>query len=313
MKVSKEVSKGISKIFSAKHIESSTIDEHADDVPVGKVLSRREILGLFAGAGTTIFLAGCVPLQSVINASSSDASSATATATPGATTTGSTTSATTAAASPTTAATTTAATGSGTVLPTCVVVPELTEGPYFVDEKINRSDIRTDTDTGTVQEGVPLRLVFNVSSVSSGSCAAFQGAYVDIWHCNAAGLYSDEQQNNTVGQNFLRGYQVTDANGKAEFTTIYPGWYSGRTVHIHFKIRNALGATTSPTFTSQLFFDDTLTDTVFINAPYASKGTRNVRNANDSIYKSGGSTLLLNLTKEGDGYTATFNIGVSIA
>ncbi|OJW06322.1 MAG: hypothetical protein BGO39_25480 [Chloroflexi bacterium 54-19] len=268
-------------------------------MPVGKVLSRREILGLFAGAGTTVFLAGCVPLESVITGAGS--------------TTASSTPATTTAAATATAATTTVASGSGTVLPTCVVVPELTEGPYFVDEKINRSDIRSDTVTGTVQEGVPLRLVFNVSSVGSGSCAAYEGAYVDIWHCNASGLYSDEQQNNTVGQNFLRGYQVTDASGKAEFTTIYPGWYSGRTVHIHFKIRSALGATQQHTFTSQLFFDDTLTDTVFTGAPYSSRGTRDTRNANDNIYRSGGSTLLLNLTKEGDGYTATFNIGVSIA
>lgn len=291
----------ISKIFSAKRNESSPFDDHDDDVPVGKVLSRREILGLFGTAGTTVFLAGCVPLQSIITSSdTSDSSTAT------------TTSATTAATT-TSAATTTVTSSSGTVLPTCVVVPELTEGPYFVDEKINRSDIRSDTDTGTIQEGVPLRLVFNVSSVGSGSCTAYEGAYVDIWHCNAAGLYSDEQQNNTVGENFLRGYQVTDANGKAEFTTIYPGWYSGRTVHIHFKIRSALGATQQHTFTSQLFFDDTLTNTVFTSAPYSSRGTRDTRNANDNIYQSGGSTLLLNLTKEGDGYTATFNIGVSIS
>jgi protocatechuate 3,4-dioxygenase beta subunit len=294
-----------SKIFTAKPNESSPLNEHDDDVPVGKVLSRREILGLFAGAGTTVFLAGCVPLQSVItNSGSSDASTATATATAS-----STTAATTAAAT----ATTTVTSSTGTVLPTCVVVPELTEGPYFVDEKINRSDIRSDTDTGTIQEGVPLRLVFNVSSVGAGSCTAYEGAYVDIWHCNASGLYSDEQQNNTVGQNFLRGYQVTDANGKAEFTTIYPGWYSGRTVHIHFKIRSALGATQQHTFTSQLFFDDTLTDTVFAGAPYSSRGSRDTRNATDNIYRSGGSTLLLNLTKEDAGYTATFNIGVSIA
>lgn len=289
----------ISKLFSAKQPLPHNPGEHDDDVPVGKVLSRREILGLFAGAGTTVLLAGCVPLQSVINDAASSGSTTAVTSTT--------------TASATTSATTTATSSTGATLPTCVVVPALTEGPYFIDEKINRSDIRADTDTGTVQEGVPLRLVFNVSSVSSGSCAAYQGAYVDIWHCNAAGLYSDEQQNNTVGQNFLRGYQVTDANGKAEFTTIYPGWYSGRTVHIHFKIRSALDATTQHTFTSQLFFDDTLTDTVFANAPYASKGTRDVRNATDNIYQSGGSTLLLNLTKEGDGYTATFNIGVSIA
>lgn len=292
--------------FSKKNTPKTVVDEHDDDVPVGKVLSRREILGLFAGAGTTVFLAGCVPLQAAIN-SASEASSGSATAT--ATTAAATASASTSAA--TTAATTTTTTSSGT-FPTCVVVPELTEGPYFVDEKLNRSDIRPDTNSGTVQPGAQLKLVFNVSSVSSGNCAAYSGAFVDIWHCNAAGLYSDEQQNNTVGQNFLRGYQVTDASGQAAFTTIYPGWYEGRTVHIHFKIRSALDATKSHTFTSQLFFDDTLTDTVFASEPYASKGTRTIRNSGDNIYKSGGSSLLLNVTKDGDGYTATFNIGVSI-
>lgn len=302
----------ITKILAAKPIESSPSNDHDDDVPVGKVLTRREILGLFAGAGTTLFLAGCVPLESVLNsANSPGASPAAATTTAAPNSTGVTT--TMAATTTTASASTTVATGSGTVLPTCVVVPELTEGPYFVDEKINRSDIRSDTATGTVQQGIPLRLVFNVSRVGSGSCTAFQGAYVDIWHCNASGLYSDEQQNNTVGQNFLRGYQVTGASGKAEFTTIYPGWYTGRTVHIHFKIRSALDANTSHTFTSQLFFDDTLTDTVFTGAPYSSRGTRDTRNASDNIYRSGGSSLLLNLTKEGDGFTATFNIGVNIA
>lgn len=131
----------ISKIFSPEHTEHSAIGAYDDDVPVGKVLSRREILGLFAGAGTTVFLAGCVPLQSVINDASKPEATSTTSAAPASAT---------ASASTTTAATTTATTSSGAVLPTCVVVPELTEGPYFVDEKINRSDIRTDTKTGTV-------------------------------------------------------------------------------------------------------------------------------------------------------------------
>ena len=220
----------------SKKIAPEVVDEHDDDVPVGRVLSRRDILSLFAGGSATILLAGCVPLQSVIN-NASDSSASTS-----ASTNASTAAATTAAS--TTSATTTATTSSGT-FPTCVVVPELTEGPYFVDEKLNRADIRPDSNSGTVAQGAQLKLIFNVSTVSSGTCAAYNGAFVDIWHCNAAGLYSDEQQNNTVGQNFLRGYQVTDANGKAEFTTIYPGWYEGRTVHIHFKIRSALDATQS--------------------------------------------------------------------
>ncbi len=305
--------------------------EEPDDLPIGRVLSRREILALLAGAGATVLLVGCTPQQSTpVPATSAPASTA-AGATPPNTTiaaTGATTTAiqttaantspaavtaaiqTTADSPTTTAATTTAA---SVALPTCVVVPELTEGPYFVDEKLNRSGVRTDTNTKAVKEGVPLRLVFNVSQVSSGACTAYAGAYVDIWHCDALGNYSDVQQNNTMGQNFLRGYQVTSASGKAEFTTIYPGWYQGRAVHIHFKVRNALDTTKSHTFTSQLFFDDTLNQQVFTLAPYKSKGQSTTKNANDSIYRSGGASLLLNPVKEGDGYIATFNIGLSIA
>ena len=121
---------------------------------------------------------------------------------------------------------------------TCIVRPQLTEGPYFVDERLNRSDIRPDPTTGSVEPGVPLVLRFNVSRVSGNSCAALAGAFVDIWHCDAAGNYSDISggagQGNTLGQKFLRGYQVTDSGGAVEFQTIYPGWYPGRATHIHF-------------------------------------------------------------------------------
>lgn len=119
-------------------------------------------------------------------------------------------------------------------------------------------------------------------------------------------FYSDvaDRSFNIVGQKFLRGSQVTDANGIATFTTIYPGWYQGRTVHIHFKVQS----TSSTVFTSQLFFDDTFTDHVFTQAPYASKGTRNTLNSNDNIYKQ---QLLLNMNKTDQGYAATFDIGMN--
>ncbi|MGH7792987.1 MAG: twin-arginine translocation pathway signal protein, partial [Thermodesulfobacteriota bacterium] len=111
----------------------------------------------------------------------------------------------------------------------CIVRPEQTEGPYFVDEKLNRSDIRLDPSDGSVKEGVPLQLVFHVSQVSKGGCAPLAGAVVGVWHCDALGVYSDvvDPSFSTVGKKFLRGYQVTDANGTAQFTTIYPGWYQG--------------------------------------------------------------------------------------
>src|SRR5215470_346142 len=128
-----------------------------------------------------------------------------------------------------------AATRSGT----CVLDPSLTKGPYWVDEKLDRSDITEG------KAGVPLALEIAVYAYASGSCTPLSGAQVDIWHCDATGSYSDVSANNTVGQKFLRGYQATDANGVARFTTIYPGWYSGRTVHIHVKVR--LGADTEAT------------------------------------------------------------------
>lgn len=196
----------------------------------------------------------------------------------------------------------------------CVVRPQLTEGPYFVDEKLNRSDIRTDPTTGVVSTGVPLILQFNITGTGGGNCAPVPNAQVDIWHCDAAGAYSDISngagQANTSGRKYLRGYQNTDSNGEAQFTTIYPGWYSGRAVHIHFKIRLYTGSQKTYEFTSQLFFNDTLSDQVFTQSPYNTRGTRNTRNSNDGIYNGGGSQLLLTATPSGQGYAATFNIGL---
>ena len=150
-----------------------------------------------------------------------------------------------------------------------------------------------------------MALTFNVSKVTSGGCTPLQGAKVEIWHCDAAGAYSDVSDPgfNTKGQQFLRGYQATDANGKATFTTIYPGWYRGRAVHIHFKVH----PDASTVFTSQLFFDDALSDQVFAQAPYAGKGQRDTLNSRDSIYKD---LLLLTVAKAGQGYAATFDLGI---
>jgi len=195
----------------------------------------------------------------------------------------------------------------------CVARPALTEGPYFVDERLNRSDIRSDPATGTVKPGVPLRLKFNVNQVSGSACAPLSGALVDIWHCDALGVYYDVSVGmgnpDTRGQKFFRGYQVTDADGNVEFLTIYPGYYTGRTVHLHFKIRLFSGAQRTFEFTSQVFFDDALTDQVFAQAPYNTKPARGTRNNNDGIYSS---QVLLSLTSDGQGgYTSSFDIGLS--
>jgi uncharacterized protein (TIGR03437 family) len=197
----------------------------------------------------------------------------------------------------------------------CVGRPALTEGPFFVDERLNRSDIRTDPSNNTTKPGVPLKIKFNIFRTSGSTCTPLVGALVDLWHCDATGGYSDvsgQGNPNNLGQKFLRGYQITDVNGAVEFTTIYPGWYSGRTVHLHYKVRLFSGTTRTYDFTSQVMFDDTLTDQVFTQSPYSARPNRNTRNSNDNIYQSGGSTLLLNLTADGQGgYTTSYDISLS--
>jgi protocatechuate 3,4-dioxygenase beta subunit len=200
------------------------------------------------------------------------------------------------------------------MVPSCVVRPEQTEGPYFIDEKLNRSDIRSEPSDGSVKPGVPLRVAFHVSRVSGSSCSPLSGAVVDLWQCDALGLYSDvrDARFDTRGKKFLRGYQTTDANGVAEFLTIYPGWYPGRTVHIHFKIRNEPTSQRAQEFTSQLYFDESITDQVFQQAPYNSKGSRRTTNDADSIFRRGGKQLILAVTKDAQGYAAKFGIGLQI-
>ena len=240
------------------------------DRQVGQILGRREALAVFRSAGAAILVL-CIPRKS----SSVQAQS------PG-------------------------------TLPACVVRPEQTEDPYFVDEKLKRSDIRSDPSDGSVKDGVPLKLTLRVSQIGSAGCTPLTDAIVDIWHCDALGVYSDVNDPNfsTAGKKFLRGYQVTDANGTVQFSTIYPGWYPGRTVHIHFKIRTDGTSRQSYEFTSQLYFDDSITDRVHTQAPYATKGQRTLKNAQDGIFRDGGDQLLLALTKTSQGYAATFDIGL---
>lgn len=198
--------------------------------------------------------------------------------------------------------------------PGCVVKPQQTEGPYFVDEKLNRSDIRSDPSDNSIKPGIPLRLVFRVSEINGSSCKPLNNAAIDIWHCDATGVYSDIEDRNfsTVGKKFLRGYQVTDANGTAQFITIYPGWYPGRTVHIHFKIRTNSVSQPGYEFTSQLYFDDVFTDQVYIQSPYALKGQRTIKNEQDGIFQAGGKQLMLQLTKNRQSYVGSFDIGLQL-
>ncbi len=274
-----------------------TIQPQDDDKPVGRVLSRREVLALL-GAGTgAALLAACVPAA----LSSSGSASASPPVSPPVSPSS----------SPAISPSATASATQAAAVPSCIVRPELAGGPSYVDEKLNRSDIRSDTATGVLREGAALALTFAVSRIDAGACTRFADAIVDVWHCDALGLYSDvsDPGASTLGQKFLRGYQVTDASGMAAFTTIYPGWYPTRAVHIHLKIRTDAGLE----FTTQLFFDDSLTDTVLQRQPYAAHGPRDTRNAGDAFYRGVGDQLLLDVRPVGDGYAATFEIGLQVA
>jgi len=205
-----------------------------------------------------------------------------------------------------------AATSAPTAEPVaCVLTLEETEGPYFVDEKLNRSDITSDPSNGSIKEGVPLALNMTVSTVSGATCIPLAGVLVDMWHCDAEGAYSDISggagQANTAGQKFLRGYQTTDASGRVAFKTIYPGWYRGRTVHIHFKVRTAEGL---ESLTSQMFFEEAVTDAVIAQAPYNARGAPDTRNSNDNIFDP---SLIVALTEAGSGYAGSFHVGVNPA
>ncbi len=195
----------------------------------------------------------------------------------------------------------------------CIAQPEQTEGPFFVDEALEWSDIRVDPSTRKVSAGAPLALQFVLSRVTSaGTCAVLRGATVDIWHCDALGRYSgvQDRRNNTRGQQFLRGYQVSDDDGIVRFTTIYPGWYGGRAVHVHFKVRTPGENGRTGEFTSQLYFQDELTDRVHATDPYASNRGQRLLNTRDMMFREGGTQLILPVVEGGGGYSATFRIAM---
>lgn len=196
--------------------------------------------------------------------------------------------------------------------------PQQTEGPYFVEDMPNRSDIRSDTSNGSVEQGIPLRLVIHVYGVNDGSCVPLKGAKLDIWHANSQGIYSGVKDMGTAENNFLRGYQVTDNNGTVEFTTIYPGWYEGRAIHIHDKVRIFNGQEKELEWTAQLYFNNSINEQVHEQTPYNSHGPVKTTNEQDMIYtgasadgliqKNSGEQLMVNLTKQGASYLGTFNV-----
>jgi protocatechuate 3,4-dioxygenase beta subunit len=188
-----------------------------------------------------------------------------------------------------------AAVANGTV--SCVLTPELTQGPYYVaNEKVRR-------DITEGKPGTPLELRLTV--VSASTCRPIKNAAVDIWHADAGGVYSGAIANNP-GTTFLRGIQRTNQNGLALFETIYPGWYQGRAVHIHVKVH--VGG--NVVHTGQFFFSDALTQAVYATAPYSARGNPDMTNAQDAIYRNGGSRSMLKVTKAAPGYRGAITMGV---
>ncbi len=266
--------------------DQHTHDElHDDDKPVGRLLSRREMLTLLGGGSAALFAGLSLPQLVAAQAE-------TPTAMP---------------------------------LPSCVVKPDLTEGPYFVGNDLNRIDIRVDPTDDTVKDGLPLKLVYRVTDVTGGTCTPLEGAQVDVWHCDAEGVYSGVNNPgvDASGALWLRGYQITDADGLAEFITIVPGWYPGRAVHIHFKIRTTGTDGQDYEFTSQLFFDPEQIETIYAEPPYAAHGLPDRPNEQDSIFQQSEGVLTLALepleTEDLEtldmetGYQATFDVGLDLS
>jgi hypothetical protein len=184
----------------------------------------------------------------------------------------------------------------------CTLYPEQTAGPFYLD----LDQLRTDITEG--KAGAPLRVVVQVQSEA---CAPLKDLAVDLWHCDAEGLYSGFQGQlgniDTTGQTFLRGTQVTAADGVAQFDSIYPGWYPGRTTHIHFKVH-----TSSITeATSQLYFPEDVTSEIYGMAPYDTRGQKDTPNDLDGV--TGGALPPLAMMS-GDataGYVATIVVIVA--
>jgi protocatechuate 3,4-dioxygenase beta subunit len=197
----------------------------------------------------------------------------------------------------------------------CILAPEQTEGPYYIAKEKVRKNI-TEGRPGTL-----LKLRFAVLNAST--CKPIKGAAVDIWHCDSGGVYAGFEAASKGGppgggsgptdkHTYLRGIQLTNAHGACEFQTIYPGWYRGRTVHIHVKVHLHNDVTGHVVHTGQLFFADTLTTKVYQSTPYKSRAaSRDTLNSGDSVYRSGGTQSMLTMQKNRDGsYTGTIALGV---
>jgi protocatechuate 3,4-dioxygenase beta subunit len=178
----------------------------------------------------------------------------------------------------------------------CVIVPEVTEGPYYFDPALLRADITEG------RPGLPMTLKMQVVDQT---CAPLAKARVDVWHCDADGIYSG--YNGYEGETFMRGTQMSDAEGMVTFQTVYPGWYRGRTTHIHFKV--FLNETT--VLTGQIFFPDDVSEQVYATvAPYTARSGRDTFNDEDGIARQAGAASVASIEGTPEAYTAALVVGV---
>ena len=266
--------------------ETSTDNDGDSRVPV---ISRRAALAMLGMVGAGALLTAC---------GSSSPSSSSATTSPSTTE------------PPSTSSTSTAAAGTTTSIPTvsCVLTQEQEQGPYYYPAAAIRSNI---TDG---KAGVPMNLHVTVIDIST--CKPVPNATVDIWEADALGAYSD-----TSSGLFLRGLQPTDAKGVATFTSIYPGWYPGRTNHIHVKVH--IGGTIATkytgghvTHTGNLFFPEEISTAVARISPYTDNTSSRTTLTSDFVYHGqNGSGSIMTLTpidpsKPEKGYVASIVLGV---
>ncbi len=206
--------------------------------------------------------------------------------------------------------------------------PGAEEGPFWVDGQVKRVDMRPDSVTGVYPAGLPLYLGLTVSQLSDTAPYTIKplvGARVDMWNANAQGVYSDESSESTTGTDYQRGYQTTNSHGVVNILTNYSGWYSGRTPHIHLRIRTYdTSGNVTYNYCTQLFFDDTITAQVFANnAAYARTQTRDAYNNTDRVFAASGTNgspaseagdyLLMKLAQNGTKAVASFHVVMDLS
>ncbi len=259
--------------------EPSDVSESTQGDDRSALLSRRRVvMGGVVGLG--VVLAGCSSDDDDGASSTTDAGAppTTSGAGEGSTTVGETT----------------------TTAPICILTPEQMEGPFYLDDELVRADIT---------EGLPgSSMALTLTIVDAEACTPIPDAAVDVWHTDALGRYSGFASGGGGDDTtFMRGSQTTDASGVVAFTTIYPGWYEGRSVHIHVKVH--VGG--EVVHTGQLYFDDALTDDVHAHAPYDEHEGERTSNAQDAIYRSGGLESTLDVVGSGGALDASITLGVA--